>query len=227
MIPKSPQTYGGMLTQDELAQRYPYIHARIKFGYTEEEVSFLMGRAPYYFTDYEQMEDRARLNAQDIEILTCVFGGHTFEEITFEKDEFYAYHEKRLVRVKKTINDGMLFYTLVHPWYIKKEKVKRNEPIKFYEIIRQLPIKEELKIKDEVAYVLKRLLNRGFFSIPRITHAIYTEIEKLVNSNITIYPVYLKEELYALLHAGSLILKTINGVMHYISGESIDEYHRL
>ncbi|GAA4803195.1 hypothetical protein GCM10023231_35220 [Olivibacter ginsenosidimutans] len=44
MVPESVQTYGGMLTQEEFTQRYRYIHARIKFGYTAEEVSFLMGR---------------------------------------------------------------------------------------------------------------------------------------------------------------------------------------
>jgi|GEM_PF-1459580 len=215
MIPKSPQTYGGMLTQDGFAQLYAYIHARITFGYTEEEVSFLMGRAPYYFADYERMENGARLSLQDIETLSCIFSDHIFAEITFEKDEVYGYHEKRLVRVKKIINDGMLFYTLVHPWDIKKEKRKRNEPIKLYEIIRNLSVKEELKIKAEIVYVLKRLLNRGFFSVPQSAHAIYVEIEKLVSRNITIYPVYLKEVLYEFLHAGKLILKTTNGVMHY------------
>ena len=212
---QSTESYGGMLNQDELAQRYSYMDARITYGYTEEEVSFLMGRPPYYFSDYERMEGKTRLTQQDIEILACIFEGHRFAEICFAKDEFFAYHEKRLIRVKKEVRGNLLSYTLMHPWEIKKNKVKRQEPIRFQELIRKQSIGDEIKIKEEISYVLKRLLCRGFFCTAQLPYAIYAELVQLASRNRSIYPAALMEVLYAYLHRGELILRTTNGLMHY------------
>lgn len=223
MKPQPVETYGGMLTQDELAQRYAYINARIKFDYTEEELSFLMGKAPYYFADYERMENGAKLLDEDIEILSDIFYGHLLEGMPFERDEFYTYHERRLIRVQKEIKDGMLFYKIIHPWYIRKNKVKVNEPIKFYEILRKVVPNEERVVKREINYVLTRLMNRGFFQTKQAPYFIYKEVKKYVNSNVDVYPIYLKQALYGFLHSGKLILATTNGVMHFILGKSYIE----
>ncbi|MFC6103516.1 hypothetical protein [Olivibacter domesticus] len=227
MTPNLTDTYGGMLTQDELAQRYAYINARIKFDYTEEELSFLMGKAPYYFTDYERMENGSRLSDEDIEILSRIFYGQLLEGAPFERDEFYTYQEKRLIRVQKEIKDGMLFYKIIHPWLIRKDKIKVNDPIKFYEIIRKITPYEEQKVKSEIRYVLQRLINRGFFQTKQAPHVIYKEVAKYVDRNITIYPIYLKQVLHDFLHSGKMILKTTNGVMHFILGKAYLEKQQL
>lgn len=223
MIPKPTQTYGGMLTQDELAERYAYINARVTFEYTEEELSFLMGRAPYYFTDYERMESGAWLSEEDKEILSCIFYGHILEGMPFERDEFYTYKEQRLIRVQRKIKDGMLFYKIIHPWFIRKDKITVNDPIKFYEVIRKISPYEEQKAKSEIRYVLQRLINRGFFQAEQAPHVIYKEVAKYVDRNITIYPIYLKQVLHDFLHSGKMILKTTGGVMHFILGKAFLE----
>lgn len=234
MTAKPIQTYGGMLTQDELAQRYIYINARIKFAYTEEELSFLMGRAPYYFADYERMEKGARLSDIDTDILLQIFYGYLLEGLSFERDDAYAFYEKRLIRVQKEMNDGILSYKIVHPWHIRKEKLKVNRPIQLYELIRTITPTEELKIKGEIDYVLTRLVNRGFFRDVQLPYRVFREVKKYANRHVAIYPIYLKQVLYDFLHKGKLILKTINGLMHYVSGESISlsnesiyEHHQL
>ncbi|MDM8177371.1 hypothetical protein QT327_23975 [Olivibacter sp. 47] len=84
MQPKLPVTYGGMLTQDELAERYVYISARVRCNYTEEELSFLLGRAPYYFSDYERMEEGAKLTGIDMENLKYIFSEIYLDELSLK-----------------------------------------------------------------------------------------------------------------------------------------------
>ena len=66
-------------------------------------------------------------------------------------------------------------------------------------------------------------MNRGFFQTQQAPHVIYKEVEKYVDRNITIYPIYLKQALHDFLHSGKMILKATNGVMHFILGKSYIE----
>lgn len=216
MTEKPIATYAGMLTQDEFVRHYAYIEARIKAGYTTEELSFMIGKAPYYFTDYERMEKGARLNQRDMEILNEIFKHRPLKLLSLEKDEFHGYQEKRLIRVNLDKRDGERLYEIHHPWLIRKSTRKTNDPIRLIENIRDITPKEARKIRIELDYVLKRLKNRGFFQEPRLPYTIYFALKNLANRNMNPFPNELKAVLYHLLHEGKLLLKTIEGQMHYV-----------
>ncbi|GAA4803232.1 hypothetical protein GCM10023231_35270 [Olivibacter ginsenosidimutans] len=213
--PKPIKTYAGMLTQDEFVQYYAYLSARLKAGYSPEEVSFMIGRAPYYFVDYERMERGARLNQYDRKILDEIFKNKLYEQLLLAKDEFHGYQEKRFIRVNLDECGNERQYCIHHPWLIKEKTKKSNKAIQLVETIRVIAPKDNCKIRSEIAYVLQRLKNRAFFQIPQLPYAIHFEVTKLVSRNIYPFPSELKAVLYQLLHEGKLLLKTIEGRMHY------------
>lgn len=215
--PKPIKTYAGMLSQQELAQRYSYLHARIEAGYTAEELSFLIGRAPYYFKDYESMEDGALLKDQDQEMLAHIFKGTLIEAISFEKDEFYGYCDKRLVRVILFEDMDRRYYEIRHPWLTRNKKRKTNEAIRVYECLKKMIPKQKEKTNRELKYLVTRLCQRGFFKEPKLPWDIFVEVKKLVSRNVLVCPVDLKEVLYAALAEGKILMKTIAGRMHYQS----------
>ncbi|MGK9117356.1 hypothetical protein [Olivibacter jilunii] len=217
MQPKLPVTYGGMLTQDELAERYVYISARVRCNYTEEELSFLLGRAPYYFSDYERMEEGAKLTGIDMENLKYIFSDIYLDELSFEKDEFYAYNEKRIVRVRKECEKDKLIYRIFHPWIQRKNKRKVNEPLVLHELYHNITVLEKQEIKEYMLYMLRLLLRRRFFNMPRAPYCIYREVDKQKPSGTTIYPIYLKQALYDLTHKGLFSMKRMNGVLFFSS----------
>lgn len=64
--------YTGLLTQDEFRLRYCFIKARIKSGYTAEELSFLIGKPGFYILDYEEMNNGIKLTLEDLELFKLV-----------------------------------------------------------------------------------------------------------------------------------------------------------
>lgn len=217
MKPKLIETYGGMLTQDELAERSTYIGARIKYSYTEEELSFLMGRPPYYFSDYERMANGSRLTRTDVENLEAIFSGTCLEGVSFEMDEFYAYHEKRIVRVQKEREEDIQIYRIFHPWIQKKNNRKVNEPIVFHELHRRVTDLKDRQIKEGVLHLLGSLVGRSFFNIPKAPYRIYHEVDKQIKIGASLYPKYVKQALYELKHQGVLTMKMENGIALFSS----------
>jgi len=215
MTIKPIETYAGMLTQEEFVRHYAYLDARIKTGYFPEELSFMMGKAPYYFTDYERMESGARLNSRDLEILNEIFKNQPLEWLSLENDAFHGYQEKRLIRVNLYEHEGKRQYEIQQPWLIKKEMKKSKGNLHLVETIRERCPKEARKVRSELDYVLMRLKNRGFFQEPRLPYTIYFTLKNLANQNMNPFPNELKVVLYQLLHQGKLLLKTIEGQMHY------------
>jgi len=216
MTIKPIETYAGMLTQEEFVRHYAYLDARIKTGYFPEELSFMMGKAPYYFTDYERMESGARLNSRDLEILNEIFKNQPLEWLSLEKDELHGYQEKRLIRVNVFEDEQTRRYEIQQPWRIKQLTKKMGKPTVFVERIRNRNPKEARKVRAELDYVLMRLKNRGFFQQPRLPYRIYFALTNLANRNMNPFPNELKTVLYQLLHEGKLLLKTIEGQMHYV-----------
>jgi len=56
-----PHHYCGLITQDEFNIRYGHCKSRIALGYTQEEISFLMGKYSYFYCEYKEMRDGVKL----------------------------------------------------------------------------------------------------------------------------------------------------------------------
>ena len=118
----SIQSYSGSLNQSEFVERYFIIKSRIKQGFTREELAFLLGRTPYFMTDYEELSP-IELELADFDIINSVLRGCNHEALNFDsKDGIYDIsNEKRLVRVIKTAYADHITYEFHHHWKISGE----------------------------------------------------------------------------------------------------------
>ncbi|RXF67581.1 hypothetical protein [Arcticibacter tournemirensis] len=210
-------TYKGLVTQDDFNLRFGFCQSRIAIGYTLEEASFLMGKHPYFYGEYEEMRDGTKLSESEKTLLCSVFKTQLSSPINFERDEF-GYDYKRIIKGEREDKQGIYHYTIHHPWLIRIEKgnnvIKKNFPITYREFPFRLgfqPEREALALFDEAVNWLLRI---SFFQHPQSPLQIYERI-RLTHHNPIFRPCYLKKILYRLMAEKSLQMKTINGKIHY------------
>jgi hypothetical protein len=210
-------TYKGLVTQDDFNVRFGFCQSRVAIGYTQEEASFLMGKHPYFYGEYEEMRDGTKLAESEKALLCSVFKTQLSSPINFERDEF-GYDYKRIIKGEREEKQGAYHYTLSHPWLIRIEKgdnvIKKNFPITY----RELPFRLETQQQQEALALFDEavnwLLRISFFQYPQSPLQIYERI-RLTHHSPILRPRYLKEVLYRLIAEKGLQIKTINGKIHY------------
>src|SRR5690606_16772578 len=110
-------SYAGLLDQSGFKEWYKYLKLRAIHRYDAEEVSFLMGKPPFYFKDYEMLEVRSKMTNKDQTALSEIFEGQRTEQMDFEKDDYGAF-EKRIIRVRRTEDGAAINYLITVPWKI-------------------------------------------------------------------------------------------------------------
>ncbi len=211
--------YKGLVTQDDFNIRFGFSQARIAIGYTQEEVSFLMGKLPYFYGEYEEMRDGTKLTEEENILLPLLFKTSLSSPIRLDRDDF-GYGCKRLIKGEREEKQGVYHYTLHHPWLVRVQKgkieIKENLPIRFTEIPFQLEAQQEKQAIALFAEAVNWLFHISFFQYPQSPLQIYERI-RLAHHDPVLRPRFLKEVLYRLIANKTLLMKTINGGIHYVA----------
>lgn len=208
--------YSGLASQEEFNIRYGLSQLRISLGYTQEEVSFLMGKHPYFYREYEEMKDGCDISDQDRLLICAIYKSSFISPISFERDE-YGFKQKRLIKGVRNFKNGIYYHSLTHPWLIitdKERRVRENIPIQYKELpfcIEQDCIMDAL---NEFRRILSDLLDGSFLRSPRLPLHIYEHI-RLYHFNPILRPVFLKQAIYECIAKKVIQMKTIENKIHY------------
>lgn len=207
-------TYAGMLTQDGFKQRYLFIRTRIAYGYTRDELAFLLGKPISFINDYEELEGSIHMNTKDLETLTFLFISPHQENMTFDKDD-YNYSDKRLIRGCQETKDGVYLYTFEHPWMLDKV----NTPYTFQESIVPYEHDEDetTRYMENANRVISYLIKTDFFKIKRLPTEIYKKAKEICYSHQPVRPIYLKEKIFDLIHNGQLKIQRFEHQVFYVN----------
>lgn len=214
-------TYGGLMYSLDFTYWYTYLKRRIAKGWSAEEVSFLLGKAPFYYSDFERMHDVGNFLQRERIMLDRIYQDSTTESMTFHR-ESYEVNEERLVRVNIREEDFYRDYEIIIPWvltnretYTEGGKAKtRSCPVPDL-TFREWKKEESLEIASDAAIdireKLNRLLRRNYFKIGRAACEIFWEVEFTGQHNLRIFPKHLKDGLYNLIKAGIVYVRNANG----------------
>ncbi|SHG07197.1 hypothetical protein [Pedobacter caeni] len=207
--------YSGLVSQEEFNMRFGFSKSRIALGYTQEEVSFLMGKHPYFYCEYEEMNG-CNISDQDKVLLSAIYKAPFSAPLNFEPDD-YGFKQKRLIKGARIFNDGIYCHTLTHPWQIiidKEKRIKENKPIKFKELPFRIEQHQQVDAISEFRAILTDLLDCSFLRSPRHPLNIYEQI-RLNYFNPILRPRFLKQVIYELMAKNILQMRTIENKIHY------------
>ncbi|QNL50969.1 hypothetical protein H8S90_05095 [Olivibacter sp. SDN3] len=205
-------SYAGMLTQVEMNRWYAFMRQRIFFKYSKEELSFLMGKAPYYYSDYEEMNNAEKLTVADEALLNNIFNYRISQGIPFSKDEFSSYTEPRLVRVHTETDQRVIYYKITHPWKCEN----KFQVIRFSEAIPKIKLNEQRQAYGMLKKSIEQLIYRGTFQHGQSPLDVFRKLEEESFNDVSIRPMYAKKVLYEFVGKGMLAVKNINGLLSYL-----------
>lgn len=205
-------SYAGMLTQVEMNRWYAFMRQRIYFNYFKEELSFLMGKAPYYYCDYEEMNNGEKLTAEDEALLNNIFNYRISQGIPFSKDEFGSYTEPRLVRVYRETDQRKIHYKITHPWKCES----KFQVIRFSEKIPKIRLQEQQQAYGFLTKTIEQLIFQGTFKYGQSPLDIFRKLEGESFNDVSIRPMYAKKVLYEFVGKGMLTVKNVNGQLSYL-----------
>jgi hypothetical protein len=208
--------YSELITQDEFNIRYGHCKSRIALGYTQEEVSFLMGKHPYFYCEYEEMRDGVKLIDAEKAILSIIYKTPFNSPLDFANDDF-GFNQKRLIKGVRTYDEGIFKYTLTHPWLIiidSEKGIKNNLPITYKELPYRIEERCQLDALCQFRAIITDLLDNSFFQDPQLPIDIYQYI-RLYHFDPILRPVFLKQIMYVFIAKRALQMKTIENKIHY------------
>ncbi len=203
-------SYCGYLNQSEFAERYLFIENRIIQGISREELAFLLGRVPYFITDYEELST-SKLELADIDLIKKVFERHQYKILNFDsKDGKYDIsNERRQVRVVRRKYNQNIVYEFYHPWKIDGE----YKPFKIIEPLIDAVNEEGVAL---ITTELNKLIAQGYFKCRRSPLEIRDQIWAAYRYKSGAWSVIsLKDIIYQSIRAGSLIAIKDKGCFRY------------
>ena len=206
-------SYAGMLDQSGFKQWYTYQKLRAHYQYTPGEVSFLIGKPPFYFEDYTMLSSGAKLTLEDIHVLADLFRGPWPQQLDFHKDEDFGVFEKRIIRVTQTEGDQKIQSRITIPWVLKR-KEKHND-LTLSEEKRLVTTEEANEIRRQIEKALNALIRHRFFCSGRPPLAVYHEMEERCQWSPYLRSAYVKDVLYQQIGSSNLSLKTVNGQLYF------------
>ncbi|TJZ60629.1 hypothetical protein FAZ15_11595 [Sphingobacterium olei] len=217
----SKDTYAGMMYSLDFAYWYTYLKRRIAQGWSTEEVSFLLGRAPFYYTDFERMHNVGGILKEERILLDRVYQDSTTESMTFHREK-YEVNEKRLVRVNIEDEGYYKDYKIIIPWvFASEESYMVNGKTKIRSCAAPKLTFREWKEEESLASVsdaiidvrekLDRLLKSNYFKEGRAPDEIFQAVEFTGQYNLRIFPRHVKDGLYNLIKAGQMSVRNVDG----------------
>src|SRR5690606_870207 len=214
-------TYAGIMYSMDFMYWYTYLKRRIAKGWSAEEVSFLFGRAPFYYSDFERMHNVGGALKEERMLLDRIYQDSTTESMTFHRERYEA-NEERLVR--GNIEDERFYkdYEIIIPWALaSKESYTESGKTK----IRSCAVpdltcrewKEEESLETvcdatiDIREKLDRLLKSKYINAGRAPDEIFQVVEFTGQYHLQIFPRHLKDGLYNLIKAGLLYIRNVDG----------------
>lgn len=213
-------TYAGIMYSIDFNYWYTYLKRRIAKGWSAEELSFLLGRDPFYYTDFEHMHEVEKFLQRERILLDRIYEDSTVEPMTFHR-ESYELNEERLVRVN--IEDEHFYkdYELIIPWglaskelYMKDgERKTRSCPVPeltFREWKKEESLEELSDATIDIRNKLNRFLDNSGLKEGKTAMELFREVEFTGRHSLKIYPRHLKDGLYNLIKAGKVCVRNMN-----------------
>lgn len=220
-IETNRDSYAGVMYSSDFVYWYTYLKRRIAKGWTTEELSFLLGKAPFYYNDFELMHDVGTFLRRERILLDSIYQDSTTESMAFHQEK-YETNEKRLVR--QNIEEELFYkdYEIIIPWTLtNRESYKENGKLKtrkcavpaltFKEWKEQESLESLSDATIDIRERLNNLMKVKYFKEGRSSHEIFQQIEFTGQQNLKIYPRHLKDGLYNLIKVGNVYVRNADG----------------
>ncbi|SKB54846.1 hypothetical protein SAMN05660841_01149 [Sphingobacterium nematocida] len=214
-------SYAGMMYSSDFVYWYTYLKRRIAKGWSSEELSFLLGKAPFYYNDFELMHVVGKFLQNERIMLDRIYQDSTVEPIMPVR-ESYETNEERLIRVNIEEGDFYREFELIVPWtftpeqHYKEAGVWKSRKYTLPELtFKEWLINESLEMASDatidIRHKLNRLLEKGELKEGRSAIELFQEVEFTGRHNLKLYPRHLKDGLYNLIKAGKVYVRNVNG----------------
>ncbi len=214
-------SYAGMMYSSDFVYWYTYLKRRIAKGWSTEELSFLLGKAPFYYNDFELVHVVGKFLQSERIMLDRIYQDSTVESIMPVR-ESYETNEERLIRVNIEEGDFYREFELIVPWTFTPEQHYKEGGVwksRKY-ILPELTFKEWLLDENlemasdatiDIRHKLNRLLEKGELKEGKSAIELFREVEFTGRHNLKIYPRHLKDGLYNLIKAGKVYVRNVIG----------------
>lgn len=214
-------SYAGVMYSTDFVYWYTYLKRRIAKGWSSEELSFLLGKAPFYYNDFELMHVVGKFLQNERIMLDRVYQDSTVESIMPVRQS-YETNEERLIRVNIEEGDFCREFELIVPWTFTPEQRYKEGGVwkcKKYTLpeltFKEWLVDESLEMVSnatiDIRHKLNRLLEKGELKEGRSAIELFQEVEFTGRHNLKIYPRHLKDGLYNLIKVGKVYVRNVNG----------------
>lgn len=214
-------SYAGVMYSSDFVYWYTYLKRRIAKGWSSEELSFLLGKAPFYYNDFELMHVVGKFLQNERIMLDRIYQDSTVESIMPVR-ESYETNEERLIRVNIEEGDFYREFELIVPWTFTPEQRYKEGGVwkcKKYTlpelIFKEWLVDESLEMASDatidIRHKLNRLLEKGELKEGRSAIELFQEVEFTGRHSLKICPRHLKDGLYNLIKAGKVYVRNVNG----------------
>lgn len=196
------------LTSLDFEKSYKVMDMRIKRGFSDRDLSFLLGYHPLYVRDIENPLHKLRYKAKDTNYLRHIFNCE-LSDIMHGALPFLSYQ----ISVITTINDNKTKTYQIYIEHKKKNKLFRT----FTELDRgQRLLPKSIATPAEVKDFIKQLLNTGHFDSAKTGLELFREVTTHFNGHIK--PTFIEEAIKDINkeHVGSKIKISKNEMSRWV-----------
>jgi len=201
-------SYSGMMYTHDFKAWYTCLKKRLDNKWSMEDLSFLLGKPPYYYADFEKMFKVDDFLVKENALIRRVYGAFQTEKMEFDKHE-YETNEERMVRL--IIEDKGLWknYNISIPWEFAVGKKKPPKPsLTFEEWNGDEDIQMESDMLLHVRLELDKLLKLNFFKVRQPAIDIFERIKKTELYHHRIRPQHVKQGIYLLIQQAKIVVRS-------------------
>jgi len=200
-------SYSGMMYANDFKQWYTYLKRRLDCEWSVEDLSFLLGKPPYYYADFERMHKVDDFLAKESMLLDRIYGSFYTEKMVFYKHP-YEVPEERIVRLTVQEDKICRYYDISIPWEFDMKKGLLSQfPLVLEERKRDEDIQMESDILLHVGLELEKLLKLNFFKVRQAAIDIFERIKKTELYHHRIRPQHVKQGIYFLIQHAKIVIK--------------------
>lgn len=199
-------SYSGIMYTHDFKAWYTCLKKRLDNEWGMEDLSFLLGKPPYYYADFEKMFKVDDFLVKEDSMLRRIFGSFDTEKMEFDKHET---NEERMVRL--IIEDKGLWknYNISIPWEFAIGKKKPPRPSLVFE---EWKIDDDIQIESDtllhVRLELDKLLKLNFFKVRQAAIDIFERIKKTELYHHRIRPQHVKQGIYLLIQQAKIVVRS-------------------
>ncbi|TYR38115.1 hypothetical protein FXV77_02200 [Sphingobacterium phlebotomi] len=201
-------SYSGMMYANDFKQWYTYLKKRLDNEWSAEDLSFLLGKPPYYYADFERMYKVGDFLAKESILLDRIYRSSCTEKMVFYKHPFEV-PEERLVRLTVKEDKICRYYEISLPWEFDLKKASLSQPsLVLEEWKKDGNIQMESDMLLHVRLELEKLLKYNFFKVRQTPIDIFERIKKTELYHHRIRPQHVKQGIYLLIQQAKIVVRS-------------------